>query len=138
MERPSPEGENIIKDVRNLSILKKEINNVASKDIRNLFRPEKEKKAIKEIIIRDIRNTFECKEENYYKPVRAGNFRSNNYIEYESKGTSTKTVSVAEYLNKIKPCLKYIITGLKQSNTGHCTFPRENARLVTFTEEILN
>ena len=33
--------------------------------------------------IRHIKNLFEhAEEENYYKPVRASNFWSNNYIEY--------------------------------------------------------
>ena len=54
---------NIIKDVRNLFRLKKEI---AIKGIRNLFRLEKENKAIKDRIIRDIRNLFEHEEEDYY------------------------------------------------------------------------
>ena len=55
------------------------------KDIRNLFRLEKETKAIKDRILRDIKNLFEHEEEeNYYKPTRLSNFSSNNYIEYES------------------------------------------------------
>ena len=67
--------------------LKKEIDNNTIKDIRNLFRLEKENKAIKDRIIRDIRNLVEHEEEeNYHKPVRVGNFWSNNYIEYKSKG----------------------------------------------------
>ena len=57
------------------------------KNIRNLFRLEKEK----DRIFRDIKNLFE----DYYKPVRVNNFWSNNYIEY-------KTLSVEEYLDKIK------------------------------------
>ena len=36
--------------------------------------------------------------ENYYKPVRVGNFWSNNYIEYKSNGDKNKTLSVKEYL----------------------------------------
>ena len=39
------------------------------------------------------------------KPVRVGNFWSNNYIEYKSKG-DRETLSVEEYLNKIKPYFK--------------------------------
>ena len=83
--------DNIINDIINLFRLKfrlkKEINNNTIKDIRNLFRLEKENKAIKDRIIRDIRNLVEHdEEENYYKPVRVGNFWSNNYIEYKSKG----------------------------------------------------
>ena len=41
-------------------------------------------------------------EENYYKPVRAHNFWRNNYVEYESNGDKSKTLSLEEYLNKIR------------------------------------
>ena len=41
MESLSLEQENIIKDIRNLSRLKKELSYTAIKDIRNLFRLEK-------------------------------------------------------------------------------------------------
>ena len=56
------------------------------KDIRNLFRPEKETKAIKNGILRDIKNLFEHEkqEKNYYKSVRVSNFWSNNYIRNKS------------------------------------------------------
>ena len=33
-------------------------------------------------IIRDIKTFFE-QQEDYYKPVRVGNFWNNNYIQYE-------------------------------------------------------
>ena len=36
------------------------------------------------------------------------NFQSNNYIEYKSNGDKNKILSVEEYLNKIKTCLKDI------------------------------
>ena len=54
MENPRLEEENIIKDIR------------------NLFRLEKETKAIKDRVLRDIKNLFEFEEEekNYYKLVR--------------------------------------------------------------------
>ena len=48
MESLSLEKENIIKDIRNLFRLEKELNYTAIKDIRNLFRLEKETKAIKD------------------------------------------------------------------------------------------
>ena len=108
--------ENIIKDVRNLFRLKKlrkETNDAAIKGIRNLFRVNKENKAIKDRIIRDIRDLFEHEEEDYYKPVRVGNFWSNNHIEYKSKG-DRKKLSVKKYLNKIRPYLKDIINNLKK------------------------
>ena len=57
-ESLSPEEENIIKDLRNLFRLKKEI------------------KEIKDVVLRNIKNlfTYEKEEENYYKPVRLNNF----------------------------------------------------------------
>ena len=71
MENTSPEEEKMIKDIRILCRLTKELNYTTIKDIRNLFRREKVTKAIKERIITYIKNLFEHKEEeNYYKPVR--------------------------------------------------------------------
>ena len=137
MESPSLEKENIIKDVRDLFRLEKlkqkkidatikdrknifklekeneKIKDRILRDIRNVFRLEKENKAIKYIIFRNIRNLFENKE-IYYKPVRVSNFWSNNYIEYERNGDRNKTLSVEEYLNKIRPYLKEIINNLKK------------------------
>ena len=86
-------------------------------DIRKL-RQEKETKTIKDRILRDIKNSFEHEkqEENYYKLVRESNFWSSNYIEYESNGDKNKTLSVEEYLNKIRPYLKDIINNLKKSD----------------------
>ena len=62
------------------------MNNNTIKNIRKLFRLKKENEAIKNRVIRDIRNFFEHEEEDYFKPVRVGNFWSNKYIEYESTG----------------------------------------------------
>ena len=71
-------------------------------------------------MLRDIKNLFEHEEEveNYYKPVRVSNIWSNNYIEHESKGDRNKTLSVEEYLNKIRPYLKDIINNLKILTCG--------------------
>ena len=111
--------ENIIRDIRNLIRLKKEQNYTAIKDIRNLFRKEKETKAIKDRILSNIKNLFEHEkeEENYYKPVRVSNFRSNNYIEYKNNDDKNKIISVEEYLDKIILYLGDIINDLKQSDT---------------------
>ena len=49
-------------------------------------------KAIKHRMIRDIRNLFEHEEEDYYKPVRVGNFWNNSYIGYESNGYRNKNL----------------------------------------------
>ena len=79
-------------------------------NIGNLFKLEKENKAIKFIILRNTRNLFDNEEkENYYKPVRVNNFCSSSYIEYESNSDRNKTIPVEEYLNKFRPYLKDII-----------------------------
>ena len=44
------------------------------KDIRNIFRLEKETKAIKDKILRYIKDLFEYEEEDYFKPVTVNNF----------------------------------------------------------------
>ena len=49
-------------------------------------------KAIKDRIIKDIRK-LAVQKEDYCKPVRVGNFYSNNYIEYESNGDRNKLVN---------------------------------------------
>ena len=51
----------------------------------------------------------------YYKLVRVINFWSNNYIEYENNSNRNKTLSLEEYLNKIRPYLKGI-NNLKKSD----------------------
>ena len=108
MGSPSLEEENIIKDVRNLFWLKKEIDDTAIKDIRNLFRLKKENPIIKNRILSNIRNLFQHERKDYYKPAIVGNFWSNNYIEYESKDGRNKTLSVEECLNKVRLYLKDI------------------------------
>ena len=121
MENPWPEGEKIVKDIRNLFRLKKELNYIAIKDVRNLVRQKKKKetKTIKDRILRDIKSLFEHEgeEENYHKSVRVNDFWGNNYIEYETNGHRNKTLSVEEYLNKVRPYLKDIINNLKKSDT---------------------
>ena len=48
-------------------------------------------------------------------PERVGNFWTNNYTEYENNGDRNKTLSIEEYLNKVKPYSKSIINDLKKS-----------------------
>ena len=55
---------------------------------------------------------FEHEEEDYL-----GNFWSNNYTEYESKGYRNKMLPIEEYLNKFRPNLKVIINDLKKPDT---------------------
>ena len=47
--------------------------------MRNLFKLKKENEAIKDRLIRAIKTLCEQQEEDYYKPVRVGNFRNNIY-----------------------------------------------------------
>ena len=58
------------------------------------FRSKKAIEGIKGRVIKYIRNLSEHEQEDYYKPVRAVSFFSNNYIEYESNGDGNKTLSV--------------------------------------------
>ena len=62
----------------NLFRLKKEKDDATVRDKRNLSKLQNENEAIK-----NIRNLFKYKKEDYYKPVRVCNSRSNNYIDYE-------------------------------------------------------
>ena len=64
-----------------------------------------------------IKIFIEHEEGKYYKPLRVNNLWSNNYIEYESNGDRNKTLSAEEYLDKIRPYLKDIISNLKKSDT---------------------
>ena len=66
MKNLSLEEENIVKDVRNLLRLKKELNYTEIKGISNLFRLEKQIKGIKDRILRDITSLFEHEEEQYF------------------------------------------------------------------------
>ena len=86
------------------------------KSIRNLFKLKKENLTIKDRIIRDIRTLFELGDD-YYKPIRVGNFLNNNYIEYESNGDRNKNLLVKEYLVRIKPYLRDLIINLQKSGT---------------------
>ena len=53
---------------------RKQSENNVIKNIRDLFKLEKENKAKKDRIIWDIMALFEQQEEDYYKPVRVRNF----------------------------------------------------------------
>ena len=63
--------------------------------MRNLFKLKKENEASKARIIRNIRTLFK-QEDDYYKPIRLGNFWNNNYIKYESSGERNKNLLIKE------------------------------------------
>ena len=58
---------------------------------------------------------FELEKKDYYKPLRVGSFWNTNHIEYESNGDRNKTLSIEEYLEKIRPYLINIINNLKKN-----------------------
>ena len=86
------------------------IDHTTIRDIGNLFR-------LKQLQIEELKilRTF-LKSMKKKKPTRVGNFRSNNYIEYESNGDRNKTLSIEEYLNKNKLFLKDITKNLENSS----------------------
>ena len=86
----------IIKDIKNIFRLRKEIDNSAIKGITK----KKENETIKDRIIRDIKSLFE-QENNYYKPIRVGNLWNDGFIEYESN--SDKKNQYKNILMKLKP-----------------------------------
>ena len=72
------------------------------KDIRNIFRLDKETKAIKDKTLKDIKNLFDHEEEeNYQKPVRVISFWSNNDIEYKSNSDNYRLKNILIELDYI-------------------------------------
>ena len=69
--------------------------------------------ASKDKIIRDIRN-LQHEEEDYYKPKKVDKFYSNKFIVCGSRGNKNKTLSIEDYLKKIRAYLKDIINDLKR------------------------
>ena len=101
--------------MKNLIRLKKEkdnsIKNDVLWDIKILIKLKKEKKnnSIKNEVLRDLRTLSESDKEDYYEPVRISNAFDDNFIEYESNGHKHKTLSIEEYLNKIRPYLSKMV-----------------------------
>ena len=88
------------------------------KNIRNLFKLKKEIKPFKAKRINDIRNLFELENKDYYKTIRVCNFYCSSYIEYKCNSDKDKNLSVGEYLKRIKPYSKDIIIDLQISVPG--------------------
>ena len=99
--------DNKFKYKKNLFRLKKEIDGTTIKDVR-IFLDWKKKYMTRQLkiyenvldwkkknkAIRNIRNLFEHEEKDYCKPVKVGNFWSNNYMEYNSDGNRNETLTV--------------------------------------------
>ena len=126
LNTPEPIKENkTIEDIRKDNSNIDEIINL----IKPLFEQEpiKENKTIKNIrkenfnndkILRDARSLFESDNEDYYGLVRIGNAFSSNYIEHESNRDKDKTLSIKEYLDKIRAYLSHTINDLKPKVNG--------------------
>ena len=56
-------------------------------------------------------------EDDYYKPIRKGNFLSNNCIEYKNNSDKNKNLSAKEYLNEVKLYLRDLIVNPQKSRT---------------------
>ena len=52
-------------------------------------------------------------EEDYYEPIKTKHAFDDNYIEYESRGDKYRNLSLAEYLNIIRPYSKDMIDNHK-------------------------
>ena len=59
--------------------------------IQEIFQTEKKNEAVKDRITRDIKNLFGHEEEDYYKPIRVGNFWRNVTIIWNLKVTVIET-----------------------------------------------
>ena len=68
---------------------------------------------IKDEVLKDIRRLFESDEDHYCKPIRTSNDFSSNFIKHESNSDKNKSLSLKEYLNKIRPYLSNMINDLK-------------------------
>ena len=65
-------------------------------------------------ITRDIGHLFnEITKENYYEPIEIKSAFDDNYIEYESRRDNDGNLSLEEYLNIIRPCLRDMIDNHK-------------------------
>ena len=58
-------------------------------------------------IIRYVKYLFNLSiDEDYYKPIKTNDAFNSNYIEYECEGGKSKTLSIKEYINLIRPYLR--------------------------------
>ena len=63
--------------------------------------------------ITDVKNLFDLSiEEDHYKPIKTNDTFKSNYIEYESEGEKSKTLSIKEYLHLIITYLPLFMMGI--------------------------
>ena len=68
---------------------------------------------IKDKVLRGIRVLVESDNDQFFKPIKVVYAFSSNCIEYESDGDNDKSLSIKEYLNKIRPYLSDMIKDFK-------------------------
>ena len=68
---------------------------------------------IKDKVLRGIRVLVESDNDQFFKPIKAVYAFSSNCIEYESDGDNDKSLSIKEYLNKIRQYLSDMIKDFK-------------------------
>ena len=83
------------------------------KENRDEDKVNKEGNAIKDKLLRDMRALFESNDNDYYELVKTSNSFNSNYIEYESNGDKNKSLSIKEYLNKVRSYLSDMIYNLE-------------------------
>ena len=81
-----------------------------------VYKGQKIIKTIEDKIISNTRKVSEQEEEeeDYYKLEKVDKFYSSSFIIYQSRDDKNKTLSIKEYLIKIRPYLKDIINDLKR------------------------
>ena len=96
---------------RKKSLHKPSKKNIFKLEIKKIIKSLHDSKIKRDRKIEEIEKIlYELKEEeDYYKPVRTGNAFSSNYIEYKSNGDKSKTLSIRDYLDEIKPYVSDII-----------------------------
>ena len=77
-------------------------------------------------------------EDDYCKVIRVDTICNNNYIEYGTNGNRHKSLSLDEYLDKIRPYLKDIIIGLQESDTWKIQYDNDVNEVVDELFKSLN
>ena len=68
---------------------------------------------IKDKVLRGIRVLVESDNDQFFNPIKVVYAFSSNCIEHESDGDNDKSLSIKEYLNKIRPYLSHMIKDFK-------------------------
>ena len=75
-------------------------------------------------------------EGSYHKSERVSNFWIINSFEYKNNRDKSKTLSLEEYIDKIKPYLKDIINNLKKYNMWKIPLTIASNFILTLTDNV--